>query len=192
MQKRTRRMLAAVSVAAAVVVTAPLAVAQAGETTSSEETLAARPAFKMPFKCGQRWRGANWNGHSPGHSVDWNHYNSAGTPDDLGRKVLASAGGKVLNSYYSKTTGYGNTIVIGHGNGWQTRYAHLHTRAVSKGASVKAGQVIGKVGKTSAKYELSPHLHYEQIHSGSVVVSVLQGVKYPDFTTRFQVSKNGC
>lgn len=136
MNKKTRRYLAAGSAAAALIVATPLAVAQAGETSSqtAQAEIAARPAFKMPFECGQRWRGANWKGHSPGHSIDWNHYNSAGTPDDLGRRVFASAGGKVLASYYSKDTGYGNTIVIGHGNGWQTRYAHLKSRAVQKGA----------------------------------------------------------
>lgn len=189
MQKRVRRSLAATGAAAAVIA-APLTVAEATESPSAAPT--ARPAFKVPFKCGQRWLGNNWKGHSPGHSIDWNHYNSAGSPDDFGRRVLASAGGTVVASYYSKDTGYGNTIVIGHGNGWQTRYAHLKTRAVKKGAKVKAGKVIGRVGKSSAKYEMSPHLHYEQIHNGSVAVAKVQGVTWKDYTKRYQTSKNNC
>ncbi|MGC4859639.1 M23 family metallopeptidase [Micromonospora sp. DT41] len=98
----------------------------------------------------------------------------------------------MLESYYSTTSGYGNTIVIGHGGGWRTRYAHLDSRAVAKGATVKRGTVIGRVGATSAKYNLSPHLHYEQIHNGSVVVAVVQGVKWPDGRKANQKSTNNC
>ncbi|WP_246212183.1 M23 family metallopeptidase [Streptomyces abyssomicinicus] len=153
---------------------------------------AARPAFRMPFVCDQSWRGSNWDGHSPAHSIDWNHYDAAGNPDDLGRRVLASAGGTVLSSYYATDTGYGNTVVIGHGDGWRTRYAHLQSRDVQKGDTVDRGQLIGKVGATSALYSLSPHLHYEQIHDGSVVVAVVQGVTWNDYLVRYQTSTNGC
>jgi len=86
--------------------------------TSSElqsELALTRPTFKMPFLCDQTWLGNNWNGHSPAHSIDWNHYDASGSPDDYGRRVLASAGGTVLESYYSTGSGYGNVIVIGHG-----------------------------------------------------------------------------
>lgn len=191
MQRRLRRTLIAASAAAAAVVMIPTTVA-ATQDSSPEAKLTARPAFKMPFLCGQKWLGSNWKGHSPAHSIDWNHYNSAGTPDDLGRRVFASAGGKVLASYYSTGDGYGNTIVIGHGDGWRTRYAHLKTRAVQRGDNVKVGQKIGQVGASSAIYDMSPHLHYEQIHNGQTVVSVIQGVKWPDYTKRYQTSKNRC
>lgn len=192
MHRRVRLGLAVASAVATVAVTAPSAVAAPREAAPPTAEPLARPAFKMPFACGQNWRGSNWNGHSPAHSIDWNHYNASGAPDDFKRRVFASAGGTVLSSYYSKTNGYGNTIVIGHGDGWRTRYAHLSTRKVSKGDKVKVGQLIGRVGKSSAIYNLSPHLHYEQIHNGSVVVAVVQGVRYPDFTTRYQKSRNRC
>lgn len=199
MQKRFRRTLAAVSGAAALMVAAPIAVAtqgesssQAEEESSSQAALSGRPSFRMPFQCGQRWLGSNWRGHSPAHSIDWNHYNAAGGTDDFGRRVFASAGGKVLASYYSTSTGYGNTIVIGHGDGWRTRYAHLKTRAVQRGDRVKTGQRIGQVGKSSAIYNMSPHLHYEQMHDGQTVVSVIQGVRWSDYLKRYQTSKNRC
>ncbi|AXK36973.1 M23 family peptidase [Streptomyces armeniacus] len=191
-------MMAAVGAVAAVVIAAPVAVAAPGDGSSAgprtgEPSAAAelaRPNFKMPFLCGQTWVGSNWDGHSPGHSIDWNHYAADGSTDDFGRRVFSSAGGKVIASYYSTDTGYGNTVVIGHGNGWQTRYAHLKSRGVSRGDTVKQGQRIGRVGASSAKYELSPHLHYEQIHDGSVVVSVIQGVRWSDFMKRSQTSRN--
>ncbi|WP_258563594.1 M23 family metallopeptidase [Streptomyces phytophilus] len=193
MRRRFHRLVAAVGVAAAVAVATPVAVAvpQAG-TPSQEAAPLARPAFRMPFICGQVWRGNNWRGHSPAHSVDWNHYNAQGAPDDFGRRVLASAGGTVVASYYSTGDGYGNTVVVAHGDGWRTRYAHLKERTVASGAHVKRGQVIGKVGASSATHEFSPHLHYEQIHNGSVVVAVVQGVRWYDYLDRRLTSTNGC
>lgn len=194
MQRRSRRLLTSLSAVAALTVAMPVAVATPNSTTAatSATALATRPAFKMPFLCGQRWLGNNWNGHSPAHSIDWNHYNSSGSPDDYGRRVFASAGGTVLHSYYATNTGYGNTVVIGHGDGWRTRYAHLKTRAVQKGDRVSAGQKIGQVGASSALYNISPHLHYEQIHNGDVVVARIQGVWWTDYLKRYQTSKNRC
>lgn len=190
--RRTRLILAASAGAAALAVAAPTVIASPSDAKATDTTATARPAFKVPFRCGQTWVGSNWDGHSPSHSIDWNHYDSSGTPDDRGRVVLASAKGKVVASYYSTDTGYGNTIVIDHGGGWQTRYAHLKTRSVGKGATVSTGQIIGKVGATSAEYEFTPHLHYEQISGGDTVVSVVQGFRWSDFTKRSQTSKNNC
>ncbi|MFF0726070.1 M23 family metallopeptidase [Streptomyces sp. NPDC004134] len=193
MRRRFHRLFAAVSVAAAVAVATPVAAAapQAGPSSETAAPLA-RPGFRMPFICGQTWRGNNWRGHGPAHSIDWNHYNAQGTPDDLGRRVLASAGGTVVASYYSTGDGYGNTVVVAHGDGWRTRYAHLKERTVARGAQVKRGQVVGKVGATSAVHDFTPHLHYEQIHNGAVVVAVVQGVTWYDYLDRRLKSTNGC
>ena len=62
----------------------------------------------------------------------------------------------------------------------------------SRRATVTIGQKIGEVGDTSALYDLSPHLHYEQIYNGSVVVSVVQGVQWYDYLARYQTSTNRC
>ncbi|WP_069172873.1 M23 family metallopeptidase [Streptomyces griseus] len=191
MHRKFRRSLTAMAAFAAVTLTAPVAVA-VPVADSSEAVVTSRPAFKMPFECNQTWLGSNWSGHSPAHSIDWNHYDANGNPDDLGRRVFASAGGTVLESYYSTGAGYGNTIVIGHGGGWQTRYAHLKTRTVSAGDTVNMGQKIGEVGATSALYDITPHLHYEQKYNGSVVVAVVQGVTWSDYLKRNQASTNRC
>ncbi|MFE7614874.1 hypothetical protein [Streptomyces sp. NPDC057496] len=91
-------------------------------STSPDGTAgASRPVFKTPFRGGQKWLGGNWDGHSPAHSIDWNHYDAGGSPDDFGRRVPAGAGGEVVASHCSTGTGYGNTVVIAHGNGRQTR-----------------------------------------------------------------------
>lgn len=129
----------------------------------------------MPFRCDQVWRGSAWwyydgHEHSPLRSVDWNQ--GSGN-DDKGRAVLASAGGTVLHAG-PHPSGYGNMVLIGHGDGWRTRYAHLldGSIAVRDNATVTRGQLIGEVGQSGG--QSSSHLHYEQIKDGSVVNSIVR------------------
>lgn len=75
-----------------------------------------------------------------------------------GAKILAAAGGTVVTSSYD-SGGYGNYVIINHGNGYCTVYGHMRSRAVSKGATVKQGQVIGYVGTTGRS--TGNHLHFE-------------------------------
>ncbi len=80
-----------------------------------------------------------------------------------GTPVYASAGGKVvLSSWYY---GYGNCIVVDHGNGLKTRYAHLSGFNVKVGDKVSRGQQIGRSGNTGNS--TGPHLHFEVIVNGS-------------------------
>ena len=80
-----------------------------------------------------------------------------------GTPVYASAGGKVvLSSWYY---GYGNCIVVDHGNGLKTRYAHLSGFNVKVGDTVSRGQQIGRSGNTGNS--TGPHLHFEVIVNGS-------------------------
>ena len=71
--------------------------------------------------------------------------------------MLASKSGTVTTSALSSS--YGNYIIINHGDGTTTLYAHMQQRLVSKGATVKQGQVIGKVGSTGIS--TGPHIHFE-------------------------------
>jgi murein DD-endopeptidase MepM/ murein hydrolase activator NlpD len=77
--------------------------------------------------------------------------NRKGTP------ILATADGVV--TYASKKGLYGLTMVIDHGHGLQTRYAHLNKALKKKGESVKRGDVIAQMG--SSGRSTGPHLHYE-------------------------------
>ncbi len=79
--------------------------------------------------------------------------------------VFATKSGKVIlassprqGSYYGGS-GYGNYVVVDHGGGVTTLYAHLSTVSVSKGQTVSQGTVLGITGSTGAS--TGPHLHYE-------------------------------
>jgi murein DD-endopeptidase MepM/ murein hydrolase activator NlpD len=65
------------------------------------------------------------------------------------------------------TDGYGNKVVINHGYGFQTLYAHMVRVKAKVGQSVKRGEVIGYVGSTGKS--TGPHLHYEVIKRGAKV-----------------------
>ena len=80
-----------------------------------------------------------------------------------GTKVYAANGGEVTTSGYSSA--WGNYIIINHGGGYTTLYAHLSRRNVSKGKKVKQGDVIGLSGNTG--YSTGPHLHFEINQNGT-------------------------
>lgn len=153
------------------------------------DSASAAPAFQVPFQCGQTWKAATFNGHSPSYyAVDWNNDN--GDSWERGQPVLASAPGTVVASNYDGS-GYGNYVVIDHGGGWRTLYAHLNSRSVS-GGSVSQAQQIGTVGGTP---NWPVHLHYEQRLNGSVQPASINGSALA-YTTTYNgnpyTSKNGC
>jgi murein DD-endopeptidase MepM/ murein hydrolase activator NlpD len=80
-----------------------------------------------------------------------------------GTPVNASAAGIVekVNRSYTPNKGYGKVVIINHGNGIKTRYAHLHKIYVRRGQKVNRWEVIGSVGRTGRA--TGPHLHYEVI-----------------------------
>lgn len=80
----------------------------------------------------------------------------------MGNAIFASDTGVVVYAGWNNF-GYGNTIVIDHGNGWQTLYAHLDTLAVGCGGYVYAGDYIAAMGSTGRS--TGPHLHFEMMHT---------------------------
>ena len=80
-----------------------------------------------------------------------------------GNPVIAAASGTVVKSYFSSS--YGNYVVISHGGGMMTAYAHMTRRMVSAGQTVAAGQQVGTVGSTGNS--TGPHLHFEVYVGGS-------------------------
>ncbi|NCC67064.1 MAG: peptidase M23 [Clostridia bacterium] len=83
-----------------------------------------------------------------------------------GTPILAADSGTVAVAAY-EAGGYGNYIVLNHGDGRSTRYAHMSAFAVSAGQSVTQGQVIGYVGSTGLSTDA--HLHFETRVNGTAV-----------------------
>lgn len=81
--------------------------------------------------------------------------------------VAASDGGRVVVAGWPDNYGYGNRVVIDHGNGYQTLYAHLSNIYVSAGQSVSRGQVVGQMGSTGRS--TGTHLHFEVRFKGIAV-----------------------
>jgi len=93
------------------------------------------------------------------------HHSGVDIPARTGTQIRATGGGRVTFSGWRN--GYGNTIVIDHGNGIQTLYAHNSRNRVSVGQRVERGDIIGYVGSTGRS--TGPHLHYEVIVNGTAV-----------------------
>ncbi|MCS7253836.1 MAG: peptidoglycan DD-metalloendopeptidase family protein [Armatimonadota bacterium] len=84
---------------------------------------------------------------------------------DYGTPIRAAAGGTVVFSGWRRA--YGLTVIIDHGNGIATLYAHCSRLYVSEGETVEAGQIIAAVGSTGLS--TGPHLHFEVRRYGTPV-----------------------
>ena len=84
----------------------------------------------------------------------------------LGTPIFSPGNGKVIRVESAKT-GYGNNIIIDHGYGYKTRFAHISKSLVKVGQTVKRGENIALVGNTGKS--TAPHLHYEVIKNSKAV-----------------------
>lgn len=79
-----------------------------------------------------------------------------------GTPVVSAGAGRVTRA--EMVSGYGNLVVVDHGGGLETRYAHLATIEVSKGQELAPGGAVGTVGQTGRS--TGPHLHFEVRRQG--------------------------
>ena len=101
------------------------------------------------------------------HPITGEYKNHGGTDigASYGTAIYAADSGTVVSSSDGWNGGWGNYVMIDHGNGMQTLYAHMSSRAVSVGQTVSRGQTIGYVGSTGMS--TGPHLHFEMYINGS-------------------------
>lgn len=121
-----------------------------------------RGAYSLSSGYGYRSASISGWGYHGGIDIIRGGGSSAGTP------VIASASGTVVTAY-AGSTGYGNTVLIDHGNGYQTRYGHMLWGSITvyPGQYVYQGQQIGQIGSTGNS--TGPHLHFEILKNGSKV-----------------------
>jgi murein DD-endopeptidase MepM/ murein hydrolase activator NlpD len=94
------------------------------------------------------------------YSPSTNHF-AIDIDGDLGEPMWASDSGVVVYAGWNNF-GYGNMVVIDHGNGWQTAYAHMQVYTVVCGQSVFQGTPIGTIGSTGKSS--GSHIHFEMLH----------------------------
>jgi len=96
---------------------------------------------------------------------EWRYHSGMDIGASYGAAIVASDSGTVC--YCGEKGGYGNCIMLDHGNGYYTLYGHMSGYAVSYEQTVSKGQTIGYVG--SSGWATGPHLHFE-IRSGSTAL----------------------
>ena len=99
---------------------------------------------------------------SPGGIGSTNHKGVDIGGVGYGTSVHAAKGGTVIISQYSSS--YGNFVVVSHGSGNSTLYAHMSTRLVEAGEVVEQGDILGLTGSTG--HSTGPHLHFEITENG--------------------------
>lgn len=151
-----------------------------GGSSSGSSGGSSTPSIDVPTTSGYVWPVPGFYYISSEWIEDRYTYNHGGIDiaggGIMGATVVAADGGTVIASYngcphnWGKNAscgcggGYGNYVMIDHGNGKMTVYAHMTNTVVSTGQSVSKGQTIGYVGSTG--YSTGPHLHFECRYNG--------------------------
>ncbi len=97
----------------------------------------------------------------------WKAHAALDIDNVIGTPIYASDSGYVEFAGGGWNYGYGNMVLVNHGNGYYTRYGHLNTINVRAGQSVKKGALVGRMGTTGNS--TGSHLHFEVIKSGALV-----------------------
>ncbi len=108
-----------------------------------------------------------------------------------GSRVFATADGQV-SRVITRRTSSGNTVVINHGNGYETSYSHLGKIYVKRGQTVRRNDIIAQSGNTGLS--LAPHLHYEIIHNGIRVDPIhyfFMELDYKDYRKIIRIAQSG-
>ncbi|MCF8223040.1 MAG: M23 family metallopeptidase [Bacteroidales bacterium] len=135
--------------------------------SEKEEMLSRIPAI-MPISNKDLTRTASGWGYRihPIYKIRKFHYGMDFTAS-TGTEIYATGDGKVVRIRSSKR-GFGNHVIIDHGYGYETLYAHMNRfNNLYVGKTIKRGDVIGYVGSTGLS--TAPHLHYEVHHNGKKV-----------------------
>jgi murein DD-endopeptidase MepM/ murein hydrolase activator NlpD len=125
-----------------------------------QETLAAATPTIWPT---QGWLSASFGSRSDPFTGERGFHPGLDISAEKGQPVFATADGIVESAEYAGD--YGNLLVVRHGFGLSTRYAHLSRFCTKPGQSVKRGEIIGYVGSTGRS--TGAHLHYEILANGS-------------------------
>ena len=132
--------------------------------TSNTQYASSNSKLMWPLRASTKYRITSYMGDGRGHK-------GLDIACNKGTEILAAMGGTVAYAHYRSD--YGNFVVIDHGNGYRTVYAHASKLLVTKGQVVEKGQVIALVGSTGQS--TGNHLHFE-VRINDVAVNPLRYV----------------
>lgn len=148
-------------------------VAEINRLMAESDVVPSAEGFIWPVTTSRKISSPQGNRVSPGNGIGSSNHKGVDICNvSYSSKIYATKSGKVLiaSMPYSDpdggSSGYGNYVVIDHGGGMSTLYAHMSIVKVSVGQYVSQGAVIGVTGNTGAS--TGPHLHYE-VHSTTMV-----------------------
>ena len=148
-------------------------VAEINRLMAASDVVPSAEGFIWPVTTSRKISSPQGNRVSPGNGIGSSNHKGVDICNvSYSSKIYATKSGKVLiaSMPYSDpdggSSGYGNYVVIDHGGGMSTLYAHMSIVKVSVGQYVSQGDVIGVTGNTGAS--TGPHLHYE-VHSTTMV-----------------------
>ena len=148
-------------------------VAEINRLMAEPDVVPSAEGFIWPVTTSRKISSPQGNRVSPGNGIGSSNHKGVDICNvSYSSKIYATKSGKVLiaSMPYSDpdggSSGYGNYVVIDHGGGMSTLYAHMSIVKVSVGQYVTQGDVIGVTGNTGAS--TGPHLHYE-VHSTTMV-----------------------
>jgi len=148
-------------------------VAEINRLMAESDVVPSAEGFIWPVTTSRKISSPQGNRVSPGNGIGSSNHKGVDICNvSYSSKIYATKSGKVLiaSMPYSDPdggkSGYGNYVVIDHGGGMSTLYAHMSIVKVSVGQYVTQGDVIGVTGNTGAS--TGPHLHYE-VHSTTMV-----------------------
>ncbi len=130
----------------------------AGYANNKSDLLSRKPSIQPVSPEDHYWISSAFGGRiDPVTKVYTRHY-GLDFAARIGTNVYATGDG-VVNYIKISNGGYGKEVVIDHGYGYSTRYAHLNIILVHKGQQIRRGQVVGTMGNSGKS--TGPHLHYE-------------------------------
>src|SRR6056297_306529 len=134
-----------------------------GRTSGQSAISAVKDVVQSPRTSQVSSNKMHWptTGHRITQYYSWRH-KGLDVADNIGTPLFASDAGVI--EFVGWSRGYGNNIVIDHGGGKKTRYAHMHRFYVSRGERVAKGQTLGEMGNTG--WSTGPHVHFEVVING--------------------------
>ena len=129
----------------------------------------ADPALQLAYPLGQ-WADSMdpWGWRYSESKAAWRMHTGVDLAAPTGTPVLAARSGRVL--LVQAVSGYGTTVLLDHGNGLETLYAHLSQAAVREGDWLEQGFQLGAVGMSGSAS--GPHLHFELRHRGAQLQAI--------------------